>query len=128
MSNVAIVVDRAFGHRLSELTRSRAVWVVESTTNGPFIRDVRREMQSVDRRDQMTALTSFTDNDDWSPEELCAGVVGDVEEHHGALSTDPPWSAIEVFGAALTPALQAAFEDIGASKFESTADGFRCRR
>jgi hypothetical protein len=124
--NVAVVVDRAFSDRLSELARLRHVWVVESPTNTAAIRDIWQGMSA--ESCPQSGVTSFEDDANQSAEELCADIVGVVDEHHGEFSSDPPWSEIDVFGVALTPALRTVFEGIGSSGFESTTDGFVCRR
>jgi hypothetical protein len=48
----------------------------------------------------------------------------------GTMRLDPLCQAREPgrVGVALTPALRTAFEGIGSSGFESTTDGFVCRR
>jgi hypothetical protein len=67
-------------------------------------------------------------SDNESPEEICAQIASTVDEHHGEYSQDPPWSEIKVYSAMLSPALRAVLVAIGASEFESTPDGFLCRR
>jgi hypothetical protein len=128
MSKVAIVVDRAFGERLSKLSRSCHVWVVESPVNTPVIRDVWQDTSAAaDRLSMRSGVTSFKDNAELSADEICVAIVAVVDEHHGEPWSDSPWSEIEVFGAPLTPALRSAFEDVGGASFESTTDGFVCR-
>jgi hypothetical protein len=128
MTKVAIVVDRAFGDRLPALARSRHVWVVGSSANTAVIRGIWQDTPAEARCSMRNGATSFVDNADLSAEEICAGIAGVVDEHHGELSSDPPWSEIEVFGVGLTPTLRSAFEGIGASAVDSTTDGFVCHR
>jgi len=118
MSKVAIVVDRAFGQRLSELSRLGPVWIVESPANSPVIQDLWQRASTMNKID----VTSFKDAPDLSAEAICADIIADVDEHHAR------WSEIEVVGVGLTPRLREAFEEIGASIFASTTGGFVCRR
>jgi len=124
-SRVAIVVDRAFGAQLHELSRSRHVWVVESPANASVIHEIWRDTS---HENGGSGVTSFKNNTDLSVEEICIGIVPVVEEHHGEFSSHPPWSELEVVGVPLTQTLQSAFEDVGASSFEATPRGFICRR
>jgi hypothetical protein len=126
---VGLVVDRNFGDRLAELARSFHVWVVESPANTPVIQRIWNNEPSASAGDQLGAgVTSFVANEKEFPEAICARIAGDLEEHHGEFAHDPPWSEIEVFGVKLSPVLQQAFEEIGATAFEPTPEGFICRR
>jgi hypothetical protein len=73
-------------------------------------------------------ITSFLAIEGESQEEMCSRLAGDVDEHHGEFSHDPPWSEILVFGVPLSERLRASFTELGASQFEITQDGFICRR
>src|SRR5580693_7246888 len=108
MTKVAIVVDRTFGNRLPALARLRHVWVVGSSANTPVIRGIWQDPPTEDRVSMRSGVTSFIDDADLSAEEICAGIVDVVDEHHGEFSSAPPWSEIEVFGVGLTPTLRSA--------------------
>ncbi len=118
MSRVAIVVDRAFGQRLSELSRLGPVWILESPANTPVIQELWQGASTMEK----VEVTSFQDAPDLSTEAICADIIATVAEHHAG------WSEIEVVGVGLTPLLRHAFEEIGASVSASTAGGFVCRR
>ena len=59
---------------------------------------------------------------------MCVRLSGVLDEHHGELGHQPPWSEIEVFGANLTESVKQAFRALDANVFERTRDGFRCLR
>ncbi|HMR10978.1 MAG TPA: hypothetical protein PKA88_34605, partial [Polyangiaceae bacterium] len=63
-----------------------------------------------------------------SPAEICVRLSEELEAHHGEFAHDPPWSEIEVYGVSLSPELESVFRELGATAFESTIDGFICRR
>lgn len=117
---VGIVVDPGFGDRVAELARVFHVWVVESRENTPIIQSVWKS--------GAVGVTSFAAFEGESHEAMCARIAGDVNEHHGAFSHDPPWSEIEVFGAKLTSTLRHVFEELGATACTPTQEGFVCRR
>ncbi len=126
---VGLVVDRRFGARISAVARSFHVWVVESQENTPVIQEVWRSERSEPESDPLgRGVTSFGASEQESPEEICARIVGDVDEHHNEFAHDPPWSEIEVFGVKLSPRLQDVFMEIGATAFEGTPNGFIGRR
>jgi hypothetical protein len=120
---VVLVVDRAFGDRIAELSKQFAVWAVDSPENTPVI----RRCWSHGQQDGL-GVTSFVAGENESPEEMCDRIASTVDEHHGKFSQDPPWCEIEVYGVSLSPTLRAVFEEMGASEFEPTPDGFLCRR
>lgn len=128
-TKVGLVVDRNFGQRVAALARSFHVWIIESPGNTPFIKAFwNGEPQSPDGDPLASGITSFTADDKESPEDACARIAGDVDEHHGEFAQDPPWSELEVFGVKLSDKLMEAFKAIGATSFEPTPDGFICRR
>lgn len=128
-TKVGIVVERNFGERLAALARSFHIWVIKSPVNTPFIKEYwSGEPQSPAHDPLASGITSFTPDDNESPEDACARIAGDVEDHHGEFAQDPPWSEIEVFGVKLSDRLREVFAEIGVTTFEPTPDGFICRR
>jgi hypothetical protein len=126
---VAIVVDRNFGNKLVDLARQYHVWIVESSSNTPVIRDVWASEPSDPNADLLgPGVTSFEATDNETAQAMCARISGDVEDHHGEFGHEPPWSEIEIVGAPLDPYLEGVFLEMGASHFEATPDGFVCRR
>lgn len=126
---VGLVVDRSFGSRIDALARSFHVWVVASPSNKPFIQRFWQSEQPAIGADPLDlGITSFEAAESESPEETCARITEELDEHHGEFAQEPPWSEIEVLGACLTPRLRQAFESIGATSFEATIGGFICRR
>lgn len=126
---VGLVVDRNFGPRLAALAHAFHVWIVESTDNTPVIQEFWKSQQRQMVDDPLArGITSFVADEQESSEAACVRIACDVDEHHGEFAHEPPWSEIEVFGVRLTEGLRKIFEEIGASTFEPTQDGFICRR
>lgn len=126
---VGLVVDRQFGERVRELARSFHLWVIESPQNSPMARQVWTDEPAGPFGDALgSGVTTFEAGEDESTEEICARLAGDIDEHHGEHAHTPPWTEIEVFGAALSPGLREIFGDLGVTSFEPTPSGFICRR
>lgn len=126
---VGIVVDQGFGDRVAELARVFHVWVVESDANTPVIQEVWKSANMAPAADPIAVgVTSFAAGAGESPEELCARIAWNVDEHHNESAHDPPWSEIEVFGVKLTATLRDVFEELGATACIPTEEGFVCRR
>ncbi|MBN9682351.1 MULTISPECIES: hypothetical protein [unclassified Corallococcus] len=126
---VGIVVDPGFGDRVAELARVFHVWVVESRENTPVIQGIWKSGLVEAAADPLAVgVTSFATFEGESLEEMCARIADDVNVHHGEFAHDPPWSEIEVFGGKLTSILRHVFEELGATAFTPTQEGFVCRR
>ena len=126
---VAIVVDRDLGLKLSKLAQQYHVWIVESPANTPAIHD---EWAKEPRDPSVDPLgrgaTAFEAAPDETPRAMCERIAGEVEKHHGEYGHQPPWSEIRVLGASLDPYLAEVFRNMGAVRFDTTQDGFVCRR
>jgi hypothetical protein len=127
---IGIVLDPEFGSQVLQLARQFHIWVAESDTNTPVIRDFwAKEVTAPATDDPLdSGVTSFEKFVAESREQTCVRMLETVDAHHGEGSHDPPWSEIEVFGLVLSPGLQAAFAEFGAEAFTSTASGFIAKR
>ncbi len=125
---VAIVLDPAYGDRVAALATKMHVWMCESPAN---IDAARRfwEGESKDESDPLaTGITTFRPIAGASPEEVCAAILNDVEEHHGEYAHEPPLSAVLVVGARALSPLKEALEQRGLSKFSEDESGVWCTR
>ena len=126
---IVIVVDRRCGEQLHGFTRDAHVWAVGSQHNDAVIAVMSNAVEhGADGDVSSPTLTSFKGGDDESPEELCARILGDIEDHHGDFASDGSWAEIEVVGARYTDELAELFESIGATECSVTPSGFICRR
>ena len=119
---VAIVVDRNFGERLRELSRHCHVWACKTPDNLHVAVQLWAEKSGGYSFE--AGVTIFNVSAEATPEAMCRDILWTVDLHHGEYSHDPPWSEIEVVGAALTPPLRAGLEDYGVEDFEERPDGF----
>jgi hypothetical protein len=118
-STVAIVVDPAFGDRLSSLADQMPVWIADTPRNRPIAELLRSHAGS--------NITTFRVAGD-DAAEWCRAILPHVELHHGKYSQSPPFDSIEVFGAGATPNLRDAFSEYGFTISSERPDGFRAVR
>ena len=129
LHEVAIVVDRDFGAKLSKLTQQYHVWIVESSANTPAIQDEWAKEPGDPSTDPLgPGATAFEAAPDETLQAMCARIAYQVEEHHGEHGHQPPWSEVRVLGTSLDPYLEKVFRNLGAVHFDTTRDGFVCRR
>ena len=96
---VCVVVDRNFGERLAQVAVGVPVWIVDTSSDKDAIR---RIWNANPTQDHLSGVTSFSDMESASAEELFLMEIETIDLHHGAYSADPPYPLIEAFGAPLT--------------------------
>ena len=118
---VAIVLETDFGDRLSALASRMPVWIVDTPANRSSA--LRHWDPNADQPRQ-EGVTTFKFDQTQSPETWLIEILGAVDLHHGQYSHDPPYTAIEVFGAALTSTVREAFAEFGLTRFTQRPGGF----
>src|SRR5579862_2203251 len=108
--NVYVVVDRAFGERLTSLPIGAPVWIVDAPTNTDV---AHRLWQERPTENHLTGITTFNISLDDSPEENLISELDMIDLHHGIYSADPPNKRIHVFGTPLSENIKVAFADYG---------------
>ena len=112
---VAIVADPEFGERLMSLAERMHVWVPETPANRKVAEQIwRADVLSIER-----GATTFCVRPSASADEWVAGILADVELHHGQYSHNPPVSTLEIYGAELSPRLRDALASIGFTHIET---------
>jgi hypothetical protein len=122
---VIIVVDPAFGDRLADLLSSMPLWVVDTAINRSVAERLRRERTA---GTHLTDITIFRHKPGSTPEEHLIVELSMIDLHHGPYSADPPYSELEIYGAADTPEIRSALGEIGFEMTERTDTGFRAMR
>lgn len=122
---VAVVLDRAFGERITALAQRMHVWVRDTPENQRVAKTWWLQEQTFSSE---SGITTFRATDSDSPESMLIGVLRDVDLHHGSYSHTPPWGALEVYGAAPTQAVRDALAGFGVNEFVEVPQGFVCRR
>jgi hypothetical protein len=118
---VYVVVDRAFGERLTALEQRDPVWVVNTPVNRRAAERLRRERPA---ESHLTGITLFNDADGMSPEQLLLSELETIDLHHGSYSADPPYTVLEIYGVALSRPIEAALAEFGFNQFRPTENGF----
>ena len=124
--SVAIVVDRCFGTALLPLAERLHVWVCASPDNDQIVATYRRDAPGDSSVEH--GFTTFKVGDAASAEEMFRSMIGTVELHHGALSHDPPWDTLEVYGLPFRPGLKGVLSELGVTSIVAHDKGFKCLR
>jgi hypothetical protein len=122
--HVGIVVDLAFGERFQGLPAEMPIWVIDTVANRGAMTECRSGGASVGSR----SITTFVSLPNETPEEACERILSAVDTHHNALSQNPAYLGIEVFGARPTAALRQALGAYGLTVVEETEVRFVAQR
>jgi hypothetical protein len=114
---VAVVVDPDFGDRISELAERMPVWIVDTPMN-------RAASEKHWASGPQLQVTTFPIDSRLTAETWLVNVLSAIDLHHGEYSRDPPYSAVEVFGASLTPAIKTTLGQFGLVNFAERPGGF----
>jgi len=122
---VAVVLDPDFGDRLYPLAERIDTWVCDSEPNrrAAAIICERCKADSLESR-----VTTFKCSVGEQRESSLLRILDTVDDHHGEYSRDPPWTALEIYGAAPTSAVRDKLSEYGVVSFEATVFGFECSR
>ena len=122
---VCVVVDREFGDRLSELAAEVPVWIVNTTLNRTAAQQLWKERK---HEDHLRGVTTFEGSESSSPEDLLVSQIDTIDLHHGIYSASPPYTILEVLGAALSDRIKAELSKFGFTEFSATPKGFCASR
>lgn len=124
ITTVAIVVDPHAGALIRDLSQRMHVWANETPENRAALEAVWASSDSSSVRMEATWIVF----DPSPPDRVVAHMLSTIDTHHASYSQAPQWCRAEVYGARLTPELQADFNGFGFDQFEHTADGFVATR
>jgi hypothetical protein len=122
---VYVVVDPAFGERLTTLPAGVPVWIVDTPANTPVAHRLWRERK---QDNHLTGITTFRIKGGASPAENLLRELPAIDLHHGPESAKPPYTEFEVFGTPLTAEVRLALVEYGFEEFSALADGFQAHR
>lgn len=123
--SVTLILDRTYGDGLLALPVGTAVWIVDTPPNRAAAQSVwaRRTSDS-----HLNGVTTFKIREEASAEEILLGELSTIDLHHRTYSAEPPYTVLEVMGAAVTEQIKSAMSAFGFTDFQSTALGFRAVR
>lgn len=124
---VQVILDPEFGDHLESIGPEDPVWIVDSATNDPAIRLVRKLRADAGTGDQ-EYLTTFKEWAQHTPEEHFVATLETIDLHHGWYSANPAWTVMEVWGVELLPNVEAALREYGCDEFTALDGRFRATR
>jgi hypothetical protein len=110
---VYVVVDPAFGARLSGLPRGVPVWIVDTPTNR---RAVEAHRKAHAEPNHFTGMTTFKPGGD-TPAECVLAILRTVDEHH------PHWRELRIIGAAADDGAVGGLRDFGVTSVSDQPEG-----
>jgi len=120
---VALVVAASSGTQLEELASKYHVWAVRSAENEAVARRVWNQERNDGSNPLDSGVTLF-EPQGTTHEDVCLSIIGEIADHHGEYSHDPPLSVVEVYGMHLTERIRDGFAALGFPRFEPSVDGF----
>jgi hypothetical protein len=125
MNKVTLVLEPEYGEKLARLAAASHVWVVDTPAN----RGAASEYWAQNPNHKAeSGITTFKVSEDVSRLETFLGILATVDLHHGAYSSNPPYSELEVIGVPLTGEAKSAVRGLGFGRFEPTAENGPARR
>ena len=121
---VHLVVDRAFRAGEWQLPLNEPVWIVETAENRHYVTESTKARPG---QDHLTGVTPFNDSPESTPEDLAVRMFSTIDLHHGEYSAEPPYDALRVIGARLSPDLVAAAGAFGLSEVNGRDFDFELR-
>jgi hypothetical protein len=122
---VHVIVDPDFGERLREIPAGEPVWIVDSEVNHPVIQAI---WQETDQKDFMIGITSFRADPNCRPEDSLTSQLYAIDMHFGDQSSDPPYSFLNVIGAAWSERIQKELDRLDLTVHQETPQGFRASK
>jgi len=116
-ARVAAVLDGDYGENLSKIAARMSVWILDSDANTAAATEWWEQHPNSEH--MVTTFKEFYD---------FAGLMDDIELHHGNYSQDVPFRELETFGLALTEDVQQILFQYGFSRISNTIDGFIATR
>ena len=121
-AKVALVLDRDFGEELQDVATQMAVWIIDSPPN----KAVARELWEWQPKPEHMSATFM---EPAVPDETSfAGLMNNIELHHGEYSQTPPFHELEVIGLKPTSTVEEVLSDFGFALMETTIASFRAGR
>jgi hypothetical protein len=116
---VALVLEKNFGEQLTSIVKRGEAWVVASPGNTEVASRLIAEGYHI---------TTFRRPDNFVPESTGAGMLENIELHHGKYSRSPPYGRLEVYGAELNDEFRRELESYDFREFAVKANHFEARK
>lgn len=100
------------------------MWIVDTPANRAAAERAWKEQPGESHQNGIT----ISKDAECTREELFLSMLVAIDIHHGRYSHDPPYTALQVYGASLTDAVRAELRDYGFDEFRPGANGFWASR
>jgi hypothetical protein len=120
---ISVVLDPDFGQKLFELARRSHIWITPSSANRAAV-----EAYWAGKSENSNSVTIWSAPHQGATEDEWLGILDDLELHHGGQGGGAGIEQIEVFGAEVSVAVEAALREFGYGPAERTPGGFRAER
>lgn len=121
---IALIVDPECGERIREVAAGvRHTWVVTSDVNDAVVERIWRESRLARTFGAEGGVTRFDRHGD-DPASWCDSILDAIEDHHGSLTRQHGYTALDVRGVALSARLRSSLVECGFSVFTPTNEGF----
>jgi len=122
---VFVVLDREYGDRLHDLSRSGPAWIVDTPANRITAQKI---WSTHPNRSHLEGVTTFKTDAKSSTEDILINELDMIDLHHGTYSADPPYIVLEVIGASISERLRTKLSQFGFNEFRQTSQGFQAVR
>nr|WP_175799014.1 hypothetical protein [Burkholderia anthina] len=121
---IALIVDPECGERIRTIAaEARHTWVVTSDVNDAVVAQIWRESRIARTSGAEGGVTKFerhgNDRESW-----CDSILDAIEDHHGSHTQPHGYTALHVYGVALSARLRAALVECGFAVATPTNEGF----
>jgi hypothetical protein len=121
-SSVALVLDRNFKEPIDDLARKMPVWIISSGENDLAVARARGQLKDPSRVTSIFAVSGENEG------EMLGRALYDIDEHHGAVSADRPYSQIMIYGVAPELIAPELMKELGLEVADRQPGGFSLRR
>ena len=131
MSNLIVVLDPDYGHRLDTVAQIAPVWAVDTQVNKEAVERLWKTRTHADHREK-GAITSYRTQNPADRLNSLLGIIPELETHHGKVEDNelifPDGFVLGVIGLTMNDAATSALQELGFKSFNKTRDGFEARK
>lgn len=124
-SSVLVILEAEYGERLRTVWPGQPVWIELSPINEPVVREIWKTKPTPSH---LAGITGMKFQPSASPEERLLAELGTIDLHHGAYSSNAPYTELKVLGCPLTDRIRVGLAALGFAEFEEQGISFVARR
>ena len=117
---VTLVLNPNFGEQLSNLGKNMPIWIISSPTNDEAVKIARQNSNQIE-------ITILYLRPNETPSDLLVRAIYDIEEHHGVISQEYPYTKLHVYGS-VEKLSQKVVAELEFEVITYTTDGFTAKK